>query len=609
MLCKGEGMKDAAFDDFIDRLRSDSDIVRVISDYVPLKKKGKNYWGCCPFHQERTPSFSVTPDKGFFYCFGCQTGGNVFNFLMKIENIDFLAAVKLLAEKMNIPLPEKEKTAQEREREKEAARLYRVNELARDFFHSCLVKTGYGKAARAYLLSRGISGETVNTFKLGFAPAAWDKLTLALRERGQEEGLLLKAGLAVERSGGDGVYDRFRNRVMFPINDARGRVVGFGGRVLDDGQPKYLNSPETAVFNKRHILYGFDLAYPSIRKQGQAVVVEGYMDAISAHAAGIDNVVASLGTAFTPDQARCIQRHAAEIVFAYDSDAAGQNATLRALTIVRKQGISVRVVSIPGDKDPDEFIRNNGADAFRALLASADALLDYQVKQAFRNIDYSGLEGKVAVVGKVVPALAEADNAVEVDAHIAHIAQTLAIDESAIRSEVHKFLLAAKKDKNVNVGKNITKLALSSQPAAAADQAERTIIRMMCEDNTLIPYIQAQIPLEEIRSAERRGIMKAIFNVYTIGKNIQDTAWAISLSEAANNELSHIMLIDIQCNHDVVNLIEDCIRAVHLANMKVLYEEHRLKADELERMGDSGYLQELAESQRIKHEISKLHYE
>lgn len=600
-------MKDGIYDEFIDRLRSESDIVSILSDYVPLKKRGKNYWGCCPFHHENTPSFSVTPDKGFFYCFGCQSGGNVFNFLMKIENVSFFDAVKILAQKMNIPLPEKEKSSYELAKERENNKLYRANEMAREFFYACLTKTVYGKRAREYLKSRGVTDEVIERFKIGFAPPLWDKLVTSFLDRGIEQGVLLKAGLIVERNSGDGVYDRFRNRVIFPISDARGRVVGFGGRVIDDSQPKYLNSPETSVFNKRYILFGFDAAQKFIKETEQAIVVEGYMDAITAHAFGIKNVVASLGTAFSPEQAKLLLRNAKNIVLAYDSDAAGQSATIRALTIIRNLGASVRIISIPDGKDPDEFLRKHGAGAFRSLITEASDILEYQIKQIFESIDHSSLEGKVAVVSKIVPLLGEADNAVEVNAHIASISQALAIDESAIRSEVRKFLFQQKKDKNVNIGKNISNMLIVKQPSIALEQAESHIIRLMCGNSSLIPYVESKLPIEEIQGDNRREIIELIFKEYNMGKDITDTAWTMMLSEAANQELSHIMLIDIQYSDtDHIKMVDDCIKNMRLTRLKLLYEQHRLRADELERLGDSGFLQALAESQRINDEINKL---
>jgi DNA primase len=595
-------MRDVSYDDFIDRLRAESDIVGIIADYVPLKKKGKNYWGCCPFHHEKTPSFSVTPDKGFYYCFGCQNGGNVFNFLMKVENIGFVDAVKLLAQKMNIPLPEREKSPQEVARDKERARLYQTNELARDFFCACLTKTKYGEPARHYLARRGITNDIINKFGLGYAPDAWDKLLRAFQGRNIGNEVLLKAGLALSKSTGNGCYDRFRNRVMFPILNSRGQVVGFGGRVLDDSKPKYLNSPETTIFNKRHNLYGFHIAERFIRQAGQAIVVEGYMDAITAHASGISNVVASLGTAFTLEHARLL-RNASEIVFAYDSDTAGQNATLRAMDIANKLGAKVRVLNIPDGKDPDEFIRKHGPEAFRELVENSLPFLDYQISRAFANVDYSNLEGKVQVVARAVPALAASDNAIEVNGHIKSLAQTLAIDESAIRSEVSKFLSHNEKDKNVKMGKDINMVSLSNKEDTAIDQAERSIIRFMCDDSTIVPYVNARIAVDDFNKESRKQLVNFIYNSYSEGQNVD---WNNSFDEAVNSELSHIMLMDIQ-THDITKTIDDCVKTIQITKLNFLYEQHRLKADELERMGDSSYLRELAESQRIKNEINKLY--
>ncbi|MEG6585841.1 DNA primase [Dendrosporobacter sp. 1207_IL3150] len=600
-------MKDMAYDEFIERLRSQSDIISVISDYVPLKKKGKNYWGCCPFHQEKSPSFSVNPEKGFFYCFGCQTGGNVFNFIMKVENIVFIEAAKVLARRMNIPLPQKEKSPQEIANEKELAKIWRANELARDFFHACLTKTRYGKAAKEYLERRGVTDKVIDDFKIGFAPNAWDKLVTAFTERGIERDILLKSGLAVERTSSAGILDRFRNRIIFPICDMRGRVTGFGGRVIDNSQPKYLNTSETPVFNKRNILFGFDSAHKFIRESGKAVVVEGYMDVITARNFGVNNIVASLGTAFTAEQAKQLMRYTDEIVFAYDSDAAGKMATMRALTIVRGLGASVKIISIPDGKDPDDFIIKHGAEAFNKLIDEATPLLEYQIRQALQGTDYSNLEGKVAVVAKVVPALAAATNAVEANAHIAQVSQSIGIDESAIRSEISKYLDLSQKDKNVNKGKTIRMVALSKNIDSAVIQAQRHVIRLIWEDDTIIPYIQAQLSIEEIQGDLYREIIKSLFEAYNMGKKAHDVSSAMTLNEAANTELSHILLIDLQ-HDDIPKLVDDCIKTIRIAHLKELYEQHRLRADELQRMGDSRFLQELAESQRIKHEISKLHY-
>jgi len=606
LVFKGGNMKDAAYDEFIDKLRVASDIVSIISEYVPLKKSGRNYWGSCPFHHEKTASFSVTQDKGFFYCFGCQTGGNVFNFLMRLENISFFEAAKLLASKLNIPVPEKEKSDHDKQVERELANLYRANVLARDFFHSCLTKTNYGKIAREYLSSRGISEQAQVEFQLGFAPPAWDKLAIALAERGFAADMLVKAGLSLPRSSGNGIYDRFRDRIMIPISDHQGRVVGFGGRVMDGSQPKYLNSPETAIFNKRQILFGFDKAYQSIRQSGKAIVVEGYMDLIAVHMSGIKNAVASLGTAFTPEQAKRLARYAGEIDFAYDSDAAGQNATLRALTTVRSMGLNVRVVAIPDGKDPDDYIRKHGTEAFQALVSNALALLDFQVRQAIETTDYSSLDGKVSVISKAVPALAEADNAVEVNAYIAKLSELLAIDEGAIRTEIRKYKAIVKKDKNVNRGKAISITGLTQQPATAVTVAERQLIRLMFEDNSVIPYVQTELSVAEIQGEHCKTIINLLFDAYNREKSLSAELLAVELTEAAANELSNIMVMDIQLS-DIARMVDDFVKKIRLAGLNNKIKYHSTQADELERMGDSRYLQELTESQRIKDEIRKLH--
>ena len=593
------------YDEFIERVRSECDIVAIISDYVALKKKGKNYWGCCPFHNEKTPSFSVDPVRGFFYCFGCHAGGNVFNFIMKVENISYGETIKFLANKLNIPLPQRERTPQELAREREVAKLRGVHQLAGDFFYACLTKTKFGQFGKDYLSKRGVSDEVIHQFKIGFAPDAWDKLSVAFLKRGYNEEILIKAGLAVERNS-NGIYDRFRNRIIFPICDERSQIIGFGGRVLDNSQPKYLNSPETNIFNKRKTLFGLHLAYQEIRKLGYAIVVEGYMDVITAHSYGIRNTVASLGTAFTIDQCKKILRYAPEIIFAYDSDSAGQNATVRALSIVRNSGASVKVISIPDGKDPDEFIRKHGEQAFRILIKEALPLMDYQVERSFQQYDYSTLEGKVKVVSSLIPLLAETKNAVEFNAYIARISQTLGIDESAIRTEIQKFLFNSQKDKNVKMGQDIKINTIISRVDNAVIHAGRHMIRLLWDDNSIIPYLAARLEIEEFSKQEHREILQFLIGCSKSGELINEVSASLHLSDRANIELSHCLVIDIDQTDNLQVIVEDCIKTIHLAYLKKKYEEHCLKADELERMGDEGFSQELAKVQQIKDEIDNL---
>ncbi|MBP1765758.1 MAG: primase, partial [Firmicutes bacterium] len=541
----------------------------------------------------------------FFYCFGCQTGGNVFTFLMKIENIGFLDAAKQLANKLNIPFPEKEKSARELAHEREISSLYKVNQMAADFFHSCLVNTNYGVQPLRYLKDRGITPHIIEEYRLGFAPPGWDKLVSSFHSRGIEPETLLKAGLIMQRSTSNGFYDRFRERIMFPISDNRGRIVGFGGRVMDGGQPKYLNSPETPVFNKRRVLYGFDKAEKYIRSSGQVIVVEGYMDWITAQAAGFHNAVASLGTAFSIEQSRLLLRYASEIIFAYDSDAAGQNATTRALAMVRDQGASVRVISVPDGKDPDEFIRRQGADAFQLLINKAPVFLEYMLRQSLQEIDTSTLEGKVQVVGKLLPALASSDNAVEVNAYIIKIAQALALDEQSIRSELHKFKGSQQKGTPVSLKKEI--FSKSRKVNEASDQAERLLIRLLCENQSIIANIQDRLDIDGVQDQKHLEIIRFIIAVYEQKQSFDPASVTTELSEPAAAEFSQIMMEEGNSVEDVQRLLADCLKTIKLAHLNHLYEQRRLRADELERLGDNNFLQELAESQRIKNEINKIH--
>ncbi len=591
-------MRDPEFEEFIERVRRESDILAVVSDYVSLKKNGKYYWGCCPFHSEKTPSFSVTPEKGIFYCFGCHAGGNVFNFLMKADQISFFEAAKKLAEKFHIPLPQKDKTPQELAREKERARMWAVNENAGKFFYACLAKTGYGAKARAYLRGRGVSEKTIETFQIGFAPNAWDKLTTAFKKRDFSDELLLKAGLALEGKSG-GIYDRFRNRVMFPIADERGRIVGFGGRVMDDSQPKYLNSSETIVFNKRNTLFALHLAYRQIRSKDCVIIVEGYMDAITAHAYGVTNVVASLGTAFTRMQCRKLLRYTRRFVFSYDSDAAGQSATLRALEIARKAGAQVKVLEIPDGKDPDEFIRKYGGDAFEKLADAAVLLVDYQVKMALTKYDNTTLEGKVGAVNALMPVLSSIENAVELNGHLQQIAQKIGIEEGAVRSELQQWRRKNKQDNYVKKGQNTFVKPLEN----AAVQAGRHLLCAMWKERSLVPFMSLELPAEKFASPSQREIAAYLYAHSSEAAHLTQAQVSAELQEAANAEFSLCQMLE---GNDSASFLDDCMERLHKAYLNRLYEKHRLRADELERMGDEGYLHELAQTQKIQNEINRL---
>jgi DNA primase len=436
----------------IDEVRSQSDIVRVVSDYLALKKRGASYIACCPFHQEKTPSFNVHPTKQVFKCFGCGVGGNVFTFVMKADNVTFSEAVRIVADKCGVPLPEEEeRTPDERREEIERERLLQLNEWAAQFFESRLADDSEGRAALDYLRARGLEDATMRTLRIGYAPDRWDALSGFLRRRGATTHEIERSGLVTIKDSGSGFYDRFRGRVMFPVADAQGRIIAFGGRVLDDGEPKYLNSPETPVYVKGKHLFGLHLAKDGMRKLGYAVVVEGYLDFIIPFQAGVPNVVASLGTALTDAQVRQMRRYLdnPRVVVNFDADAAGQSATRRSFELFLEHGFKVNVLRLPDGKDPDGFIRANGATAYRELLKNSQPLLDYLANVALFEFDVRRPAGKAAAVNAVLPYLVCMRDPIERSVAAERLADRLQLDDRLIREELRKSAAARKTEMTV----------------------------------------------------------------------------------------------------------------------------------------------------------------
>ena len=592
-------MGDGRLDEFVEQVRSRSDILQVVQSYVPLKRKGGRYWGCCPFHHEKTPSFSVVPDKGFFYCFGCHAGGNVFKFISLIENITYFEAIKLQAEKLNIPLPERPKTPAEEARDREVASLRKVNEMARDFFHNCLTMTSYGKAGLAYFAGRGISEEVIEAFSLGFAPEAWDKLSTAFMKRGVSQELLLKAGLVSESQKAQGVYDRFRGRVIIPIADERGRVVGFGGRVLDDSKPKYLNTQETVLFNKRKLLFGLDRSHRAIQEAGYAIVVEGYMDAISVFGAGVENVVASLGTAFTVEHAKKLMRYAKEIYFCYDSDEAGQQATIRALSlVVRDTGAVVKVITVPDGKDPDEYIRKHGAEAFRELVKKALPLVDYRLKYVLSHVAYDTLEGKGRALQEIMPVLTGVSQAL-LGEYIKKLAQTLMIDEGLVVEELRRY---SKVPMEMPEPVRAPLRQVVREKDTAAKRAGRLVIRAAWQDPGILMHTLTVVPLEGIADAAQREVLSFFQACAARGERAEDASAHGNLSEEAVSELSHA-LVETLDGRDETEAYTDSLKTLRKAYLESQYLAHTEKAEAMMQAGDMAYLEELNEVKRIKDEM------
>ena len=417
---------------FIDELIVRNPIEDVVSQYVELKRKGGRLFGLCPFHGEKTASFSVSPDAQLYYCFGCHKGGGVINFIMDIEGLSYPDAVRFLANRAGLEVPEDEAY---RSQYKLQERLWALCRDAARYYRRQLFSPE-GKQAVEYIVGRGLSRQTVTNFGLGFAPPGWSGLLDAMKEMGYSVDELMAAGLALRSQKSGGAYDRFRNRLMFPIIDIRGNVIGFGGRVMDDSTPKYLNSPESTIFNKRKNLFAMNVAKKS--KLGYIILTEGYMDAIALHQYGFDSAVASLGTALTEEHANLLSKYTEQIVLTYDSDEAGQNATRRAVPILEKAGLKVKILRMEGAKDPDEFLKKFGADRFRLLLERSENHAEYQLQTLERRYDLSLDEQRVAFLSEAAQMIAGLPSAIEREVYGARAAQSAGITPEAMKIEVNK---------------------------------------------------------------------------------------------------------------------------------------------------------------------------
>lgn len=419
-------------EELIAEIVSANDIVDTVSRYVHLKRSGSSFMGCCPFHKEKTPSFHVSADKQLYHCFGCGAGGSVIQFIMQAEGLEFPDAVKYLADRAGIRLPEEDVSANNNERYQRKQKLYQLNRDAARFFRECLLSEK-GSEARAYLTKRGLTGKTIAAFGLGFSPPGWDELLRHLTNKGYDRGLLVEAGLCIQNEKGH-VYDRFRSRVMYPIIDVRGNIIGFGGRILSGDGAKYMNSPESIVYDKGKNLFALNLAKKS--KRGYYILVEGYMDVISLHQAGIDAAVAGCGTALTPAQARLICK--SPVYLCYDSDEAGIKACSRAAEIFRTLDCKVKVISIPKCKDADEFIKKFGGGAFEELIGKARSFIQYQLDVLLAGADLNDAAQKIDIISRAAKIFSGIPNAVEREVYINTLSARTGISAESINSEVRK---------------------------------------------------------------------------------------------------------------------------------------------------------------------------
>jgi DNA primase len=423
-----------------ERIRAASDIVDVIGSYLPLKKAGANFTALCPFHKEKTPSFNVNPHRQIFHCFGCHKGGDVFTFVKEYENIGFMDAIRRLAERAKIPL-EFDQTPGEQQSRHIKDQLLQIHEQITQRWQNALLNEASGQIARDYLAKRGVSPDAVKLFRLGYAPEAWDDTVNWAKNKNHDLAVVEKAGLILRKEGGEHYYDRFRGRLIFPICDEQGRVIGFSGRVLsgDEKTAKYVNSPETPIFTKSRVFFGLDKSKRALLDAGFAIVCEGQLDLIACFMAGVQNIVAPQGTAFTADHARIIKRYVDEVVLCFDSDEAGQNAAVRSLDHLLASGLAVRVAVVPAPHDPDSFIKANGGEAFRKLVEGAEGFFDYYLNRLCKLDDTNSDKGRNAILRGMAEAVHKTGNSVLVDKYAQKTALRLGVSPEAVRAEFSKF--------------------------------------------------------------------------------------------------------------------------------------------------------------------------
>ena len=547
-------------EEIITKIRGSQDIVEVISRHISLKKTGQNYTGRCPFHSEKTPSFVVSPGKQIFHCFGCATGGNVITFLMKYESITFPEAVKRLAHDAGIEIAERHRKGERGEKF-----LYEVNKAAADYYYKVLSAAKEAEPARNYLLARGLSIETMKRFKIGYSINSWNGAYDYLRKEGFKEEDMVKAGIAAPNTSGSGCHDRFRGRVMLPICDIQNRVAGFGGRVLDDSTPKYLNSPETPVFSKGHLLYGLDAAKDSIRETGYAILVEGYMDVIALHQAGVTNVVGTLGTAFTINHLRLLNRFCKETVLTFDSDPAGINAALRTMDIFNDSEVKAKVLLLPEGDDPDTFVGKNGKAAFLALVQSAKGIIDFAIDRIIDEVrgrvpDHGGsINSKVKGAGDCLSIIKKISNRIEKDQYIQRVSRGFGIEKEVILSELRR---GNERKKGVLPEK-------VKETAVERPKAEEILLSLLIRDWALRKMVGDLLRVEDFTNPQFQEIaghllrserdIHEIINSEECNQEIKDTMTKMAVNE---------MYFD-----SPEKTLSDCIRALQRSRLEKEFKE------------------------------------
>ncbi|MGC2424488.1 MAG: DNA primase [Nitrospirota bacterium] len=579
-------------DEALDRVRSATDIVELVSQHVTLKHTGANYLGLCPFHQEKTPSFTVSPAKQIFHCFGCGAGGDAVGFMMRQGNYSFPEAVRFLADRAGIELPERAEQTSHEDWEK----LFAANEEAAKFYQERLWNSAEGKKALGYLKDRGMPDDSAKAFEIGYSPASWDGLTGHLKGLGLDSKIVEKAGLIVKKADGAGYYDRFRGRLMFPIRDIKDRVIGFGGRaMMKDEMPKYLNSPDTPLFKKGETLYGIGIAKETIRKRDFAIVVEGYMDAIACHRAGVANAVATLGTALTPGHLRLLSRFSKNVLLVFDADEAGLKAAQRSLDVFLSSTpkMSAKVALLPEGDDPDSLLIREGAEALKESLKGREKLLEFVIKR--EAVDVSDIDSKVKAVGTLTGILARVDDAVERSYYVKMAASELKVDESAVKEELEKKTARSGKTGVYHSSQGAGGAGLKGKNFASLDKIEAGLVQSALRDTDAALYAADNLGTDDFSDERLRKVAEVIFKMALAGEPVE----VPKLLDALQDEDARRAVLELSVretvSEDALAYAEGAVLMLLEARYKKIVEEVHVLLQRAGALGEPEAVKEISD--------------
>jgi DNA primase len=581
---------------FIDDLKRQADIVRVIQDYVQLKKKGANWMACCPFHKEKTPSFSVSPAKEIFYCFGCHKGGSVFNFVMEIERVPFPEAIKIVADKVGMPLPKMVDDGRFEARRQESDLVIQLNSWAMEWWQQQLESSNEARIARDYLKERGITDETVKTFRLGYAPDSWDALSIYLRNKGATQEHIDRSGLVAKKEDTNRSYDRFRGRLMFPVLDAQSRPIAFGGRTLKGEDAKYINSPETAAYIKGRNLFGLSLTRDEIRRQGFAILVEGFLDLIVPYQYGVRNVAASLGTALTPDQVKLLSRFARRVVVNYDGDRAGVQAAKKAIEILLAEDFEVKVLVLPDDADPDEYIRKFGVTEYQQQRAQAQPHIQFVIESALRDRNLHRPAEKAEAVEEVLPYIRAVNSRIQKREYFDMAMDALGIDRENVNTSTWRRELW----QMVRDNRNLRPTAVQSLTRRTeATAAEQRLLGLLFADADLRREALSMLREEDYEDLATAPLFKALFELERDGAEIDFDNLTAKLE---GDEFAATMVPMVLMNSSLHGSNEhyvaaECVSTFRLMKLEQRIEELRRELVVAEREQDVDRLSRLSAEQ------------